>query len=358
MPLDPATPLTPRPTIREIAKRLGVSSATVSMALRNNSGVSKATCRRVQRVAQEMGYVPDPEVMKLMRHLRQRHKPKFQSTLCALTTVPENRTLEYLAAVLESARKRAETLGYGFMVWRLDEAEIAHRRPDLQRMLETRGVEGLLLAPCLRPLRLQNLLDWSRFSIVAATYSVLTPLVDRVVPHQFNNMLMICEQLVKRGYTRIGIVLSETHEGTTHHAFSAAVSWQSIIGGTAYVRPLVYREDQLEGSLKRWFAEEKPDVIIDPGDGYARQFARILGLTIPGKIGFANAHLSGPTDIASVDERPREIGSTAVKLLSSMIQNGEKGLPPAPNVTMVAGEWISAPSIRSLPTKGRRRALS
>jgi DNA-binding LacI/PurR family transcriptional regulator len=354
MPRIPADPTPTRPTTRDIAKRVGVSSATVSMALRNNSGISKKTRKLVQRVAKEMGYLPDPEVMKLMRHLRQRHKPRFQSVLCALTTVPENQERPYLKTILESAEQSAEALGYGFMVWRIDDAANLRRRPDLQRILESRGVEGLLLAPLLHPRPMRNLLDWSRFSVVAATNGVLAPVVNRVVPHQFNNMLMICEQLVQHGYRRIGIVLSESHDITTHHTFSAAVSWQNVIGGTEFIRPLVYPEDRLEESLKRWFVKEKPDVIIDPDDRSGWQFAQILGLTIPGEIGFANAHLSGPTVIAGVDERPREIANTAIKLLSSMIQHGEKGIPSLPSVTMIEGEWISGPSIRAKAAKPRR----
>ena len=337
----------PRPTTRSIAERLSVSTATVSLALRNSPQVSSKTCKLVQRVAKEMGYRPDPEVMKLMRHLRQRQKPKFQSLICALTTAPENQEPPYYTAILESAQKRAESLGYGCMVWRINDAEIMRPRRDLQRILVSRGVEGLLLAPLLFPRSLENLLDWSRFSVVAATNGVLAPSVNRIVPHQFKNMLMICEQLVERGYRRIGIVLSRSHDVTTHHAFSAAVSWQSIICGTEFVRPLIYPDDQLEESLKRWFSEEKPDVIIDSGDRFGWQFARILGLTIPGDIGFVNAHMSEPTIIAGVDERPGEIGSIAVKLLSTMIQHGEKGIPDVPSVTMVEGEWISGLSLRA-----------
>lgn len=337
-----------QPTTRDIARRLGISSATVSLALRNRPGVSEDTRRKVQRIARELGYRPDPEVMKLMRHLRQRHKPRYQALLCALTTSREHEDTPYQQDILASARECADALGFGFMLWRIEDSATLARRRDLQRILESRGVEGILLAPLKTPRALGDLLDWSRFSVVAATNGVLAPLFNRVVPNQFSNMLMLCDQLTRRGYRRIGIVLSESHDVTTHHAFSAAVSWQNVVGGAEFVRPLVYPEDQLEPALKRWFAAERPDVIIDPGDRFGWQFARILGLAIPGPVGFANAHMSEPTVIAGVDERAREIGSTAIKFLSSMIQHGEKGVPEVASVTMIEGRWIDGASIRPI----------
>lgn len=47
------------PTIKEIARRLDVSIATVSRALNNRGRVSKATQRRVLDMARELGYAPD-----------------------------------------------------------------------------------------------------------------------------------------------------------------------------------------------------------------------------------------------------------------------------------------------------------
>jgi LacI family transcriptional regulator len=50
---------TPRSTIYEVARRSGVSTATVSRAVRGASGMSTATRERVLAVATELGWVPD-----------------------------------------------------------------------------------------------------------------------------------------------------------------------------------------------------------------------------------------------------------------------------------------------------------
>lgn len=45
-------------TIKDIAKRAGVSHSTVSRALRVNHLVSSETSKRIREIAQEMGYRP------------------------------------------------------------------------------------------------------------------------------------------------------------------------------------------------------------------------------------------------------------------------------------------------------------
>ena len=46
-----------RVTLQVIAERLAVSTATVSLALRDSTVVADSTKRKVQRVAREMGYI-------------------------------------------------------------------------------------------------------------------------------------------------------------------------------------------------------------------------------------------------------------------------------------------------------------
>ena len=334
----------PRVTLRMIAERAGLSLTAGSFALRNNPKIPAATRQRVRRAAEELGYRPDPQIAKLMHHLRARRAPAFQSTLAALTTIPEESRLPYIQEIVRSARGTAESLGYKLQLLTMEEAPEA--RPDLQRMLLSRGVEGILLLPLRAPRELGRLLEWSKFAVVATTYAVLAPEFHRVVPHQFNNMLTLCRELMQRGYRRIGLVEPAQHDRTVNRSFSAAVTWQSFFGGTEPVLPLIYEGAQpLE--LKSWFARERPDVIIGSGDADGRAMARELGLRIPGPVGFASANKSDPSIFAGMEERPADIGAAAVRLLASLLQHGEKGIPAVPTVTMVKGEWIDGRSVRA-----------
>jgi DNA-binding LacI/PurR family transcriptional regulator len=49
-----------RPTLEDVAARAGVSRALVSLVIRGAPGASEATHARMLRVADEIGYRPDP----------------------------------------------------------------------------------------------------------------------------------------------------------------------------------------------------------------------------------------------------------------------------------------------------------
>ncbi|MFI0899020.1 LacI family DNA-binding transcriptional regulator [Streptomyces sp. NPDC020983] len=54
-----------RVTIRDVAREAGVSSAAVSLALNNRSGVSDATRQRIMGVARELGWTPNTAAVSL-----------------------------------------------------------------------------------------------------------------------------------------------------------------------------------------------------------------------------------------------------------------------------------------------------
>ena len=61
-----------RVSLRAISEKTGVTRMAVSLALRGKPGVSAATREKVAAAARELGYAPDPEVSKLMAHIRSR----------------------------------------------------------------------------------------------------------------------------------------------------------------------------------------------------------------------------------------------------------------------------------------------
>ena len=345
-----SSPAPQRVTMRTIAEASGFSAMTVSLALRNNPRIPEATRLEVQRVAAKLGYRPDPQVAKLMHHLRIGRQPGFQASLAALTTVREGAETAYLTAIIAAAKNRAEQLGYGFTVFRTDDPPTP--QPALQRMLRSRGVEGIVLLPVVTPRDMSALIDWNDFAVVTTTYGVLAPQFHRVVPHQFGNALEICRQLALLGYRRIGLVLPAEQDVRVHHGFSAAVAWQSMVGGTEFVRPCIHGGALPTAKEARdWFKREKPDVMIASGDKECRSIAQLLGVRVPGRVGFVSATKAERSVFAGVDERPEEIGATAIEQLAAMIQRGEKGQPAVPKVTMVDGRWIDAKSV----AKSRRR---
>ena len=150
--------------MRQIAALAGVSAMTVSRALRNSPRITPEVRAKVHKVAARLGYRPDPEVVKLMNHLRRRSKPTFVASIAALTSLSTDIEPPFLRRARENAQARAAELGYALEVFRVDAPEKFNR--GLERMLVSRGIEGVLLLQMHAPIRVDRLLDWEKFSAV------------------------------------------------------------------------------------------------------------------------------------------------------------------------------------------------
>lgn len=340
--------------MRMIAERAGVSVSTVSMALRNLAKIPLETRARVERVAKELGYKPDPEITKLMVHLGTRRKPNYKSTIVALTTHTEATEQPYALTLLQAARERADALGYGLELQRFTAAPGRNR--TLERVLTSRGIEGVLLLPMQTPVVLDELLDWDRFSVVAATNGVLAPEFSRVVPHHYANTLAICNRLAELGYHRVGLVMNRQHEGVVAQGLPSAAVWRFSLGIARPVPPLLHEGVTFtEPELRRWFQAERPDSIIVAGIGEAAAAVQILGLRSPGPVAIVVNNLQGQTSrFAGADGHPDEIASTAIDLLHARIQTGQRGVPSVPSETLVRSTWVPSSLVQRLPPEPRR----
>jgi DNA-binding LacI/PurR family transcriptional regulator len=345
-------------TLRQIARQAGVSSMTVSRALGNRPRIAAETREKILKIAKKLGYRPDPQITKLMHHLRSGLRPQFQSVICGVTNWPTEAKPPYFEALLKGAERQAMSRGYGFSVLKFMPEPGAGAR--LQRMLRSRGVEGVLLLPQRAPLDLTALLDWREFSAVAVSMSVVGPEVNRAAPHHFANTLQLCRELTRLGYRRIGLVIDGGQDSRVNHGFSAAVVSHGWHEAKEAVSPLVVT-GSLRDALEPWFQRERPDAIVTTDENSARECARLLRVKIPGPVGFASTSLQAPAGpagqvpvIAGIDERPEEIGAIGVDLLAGMVERRVRGLPSAPTSTLVAGRWRVGLSCGRKKTGGGR----
>jgi hypothetical protein len=74
-----------------------------------------------------------------------------------------------------------------------------------------------------------------------------------------------------------------------------------------------------------------------------------LGKSVPDEVGFV--HLDRCDDsVAGIDQRPRDIGTMAVDLVTSRLLANERGFPSVSQHLLVGGVWMDGPTLRQ---KGR-----
>lgn len=337
-----------RPSQADVARAAGVSPMTVSLSLRNHPSIPESTRARIRRVADELGYKPDPLIGKLMQQLRMGGRRRASFSLCFLAPRPTKPGPSYQGIIAAGARKAAQELGFFFDTVEIDDAFEHPAR--LRRMLHSRGVEGLILGPQFPPADLTSMLDWSQFSVVSTSHSVLGPAVHRVVPNQFANALLLGRELNRQGHRRLGLLISRDLDERTGHRLDAAIQWLNHENGVRDLETFRWETAMPSAAmLDRWVKRHHPDVLISDTSYNLEMFrAELPRLEAFPMAATSTIEPEPPFD--SILENPEDVGAAAVDLVSMLFQRGERGLPQSPRTLMVEGVFRPARK-----KKGRRK---
>src|SRR5436190_5384362 len=103
------------PTLRTLARSLGLSRTTVSDALRGSPRVNPDTVARVREAAKAAGYERNPLTGAVMSLLRRSRGQQFRGVLAAIEIVEAERSahvIRYNETLLAGITERANTLGF------------------------------------------------------------------------------------------------------------------------------------------------------------------------------------------------------------------------------------------------------
>lgn len=345
-------------TIVDIAKAAGVSTSTVSRALRNNPIVRKDVRDHVQRVADQLGYRPNAMVSALMERIRMHRTPAAAGNLAYLDWSPQREDFEKLSVVRRfhtGAKQAAELQGYQLehfypLVDRL-------RRETLMSILRARGMTGavLLIHVDQNPRTRENLSPIADTAHLPLNFNELTTAVIGgkfcvPTPHfaqtdTFAAGRLIAEELLARGYHRPGLVMSSYIDVVTENRLHAGLHavWSRHRRASS-LRNLVIREGDFATALK-WIRQEQVDVVIAYTDALCDAL-RDAGLDSPTQIGFVSTDAIPGGRISGVDQRHEQVGAAAVNLVINQINRDERGMPEVPRGVIIEGAWVEGTTLR------------
>lgn len=337
-----------RVTQKDLARELGVTTATVSMALRGHPRISGETIARVKEAARRLGYRENPLLSQLMTTLQQQKKSSYTETIALLTKYSDPKMNEepYLRALFGGMRTRADSLGYVL-------EEFSMKKPDMNRekvarILTNRGVRGVVVAPFRGNVRHLSF-DFSRFSSVALGFRVHEPAIDCAVPDHFFNLHEITRHLVRSSYRRIGLVGEKEYYINNEFRWLGGYLVALGTGRTARV-PLVLRPVALtRGIFLKWMEKEKPDAVISSVPTVL-DWLQEAGLKIPSDLGYA-ATVCGTDKIyrqkvSGIDNHPDAIGRAAMDLLALRLNRHSRGVPEAASAMLIKGTWVDGGTLR------------
>lgn len=341
----------PRPRMQDIAELAGVSRMTVSRALRRDPKISAKTTERIHKIAQEMGYRPNPLVSALMADLRQQQPVNDVSTLAFLTAYPTRfgwREVAPFRRYFIGAQERALQLGYRVEDFWLRQEGMGEEATT--RILHARGIVGVMIAPTPEAGTTIQL-PWEQFAAVGFGYSMSIPPIHRITNHLSHSLLVALRKLRASGYRRIGLCMPSDANVRVDDAYlSACLLFQHRLPAADRVRPLFTRQWTREAFFQ-WFRREGPDAVIT---GSYRAEGKLVsdwiaeaGLRPPEDLGFALLDWSpenGP--VAGIDQGFEKVGAAAVELLVEQLHRNERGIPDHQKVVMVEGSWRAGDTVR------------
>ena len=356
------SPNPPRVSLRDVAREVGVSHVTVSLALRGDPRVSTTRRAEVEAAAKRLGYRPDPMLASLSAYRHSKRPVTIHSTIAWLNQWPDPKALRRFhefAAYWSGAQEAAGTLGYRLEEFVLDR-ELNPAR--LQKILSTRNVRGILLPPHASGLHLPDF-DWSLFSVVRFGVSVKEPRAHVITSDQMNCATLAFTRMREHGYQRIGFVTSRVHDRNTGGNFRAGylAIQDATLPAAAQLEPLIMEERKAELDervLRPWLRRYRPDAIVTT-DPRVRGMLTDLGLHVPRDLAAAALSVLDGNFDAGVDQNSYEIGQVAVRTLAGLIQQNERGVPRYCRRILVEGRWVDGASLPDVTARktGLSRAL-
>ena len=177
----------PRPRIEDVAARVGVSTASVSLVLRNAPGPSAETRRRVLDAAGELGYHPDSRA-RLLRSGRSR-------LLGVVFGIHHAFHADLVTDLYTAARETGYELALSAVTPDRDEKDA------IGSLLQDRCEALILLGPQSPTARLAQLA--SRLPVVVLARGVRSAAVDVVRTADADGLRQAVDHLVELGHRRI-----------------------------------------------------------------------------------------------------------------------------------------------------------
>ncbi len=323
-----------KPTIQTIADALGLTGATVSMALRGVARISAATRERVRAEAQRQGYAHNPLVAAWMKQVRSGRKSGDALRVAYVSGYPETayKQPSVLFLLREGVRSRLRELGFA----QLDYCG-AGKEADWENIgndLLQNGITSVILGPVL-DYSAEVRLPWEGISAVAIGHSARRPMLHTVFAEQLAGATAAFAYLTGKGFRRLGFVNNRTHEIRFSRGWiSAFLAWQEGIPRRRRIPLLrLERDKQTDGPrLLAWLRRHQPDLCLGPMEMEHRvqAAARDVRLSVPFFPMNMCLSKTGAADPCGLVERNYQVGVAAADLLAGMVYRHEVGLPRVP----------------------------
>ena len=314
-----------RISLKDLARELGVSIATVSRALRNSPEIGTEMQQRVKELARQLNYRPNPFAQSLRKEA-----PRI------IGVVVPNLVTHYYASVLDGIEEEAAEEGYSVIS--------ANSHEDVEA--ETRAIDNFIgmhvegIVACLA----QTTTDYAHFEELSEMGIPLVFFGRTCLAEKFSSVKangdeaaqLATEHLISTGCRRIAFVGGPNHLDMVRrrkHGYLEALREARIpIDRNLVACGSIDYKLAMERTKEMLLQPERPDAILAFNDiiTFAALTAiRTVGLRVPedvSLIGFTDdAHVQYVTPrLTAIEDQSKLMGRTACRLLLDNISGNHK----------------------------------
>lgn len=312
-------------TIKDIAKALGLSTSTVSRALRGSYEISSETKKLVLEHAEKINYRPNPIALSL-KERRSR----------AIGVIVSEIANNFFSQAINGIESIAYNRGYHVIISQCHENY--EREVVNVQHLASRSVDGLIVSLSSESTDHKHFTDLYDKGLPIVFFDRIASEIEthKVIANNYKGAYEATEYLIKNGWKKIAHVtgapyLSITIERLEGYKDALAKN------GIKYAESLVSFSNhggmitaEIEASLKDLFAaKQKPDAIFSSGDRLTTGCLSVLhkmGLKINQDIGFVGYTNSNIIDLLTppptiIRQPAFDMGQASIELLIQMIES-------------------------------------
>lgn len=314
-------------TIDDIAKKAGVSSATISRVLNNSSYVKEETKVKVLKVIEEMNYVPSAIARSLSK----------RETNTIGIIVPDI-TNSYFGEIIKGISKIAEEVGLNIILFNTNN----DARSEIKALDEVKKhrLKGVIMTPGFGDTELQNIftdmINSINIPIVLVSADLNYIELNGVFVDDIKGGYDATNLLINNGHKNIGIItgmISSSSAVNRVNGYKEALIENNISIIDDYIKEGKFNLDNAYELTKEFLdMPNPPTAIISCSNRMTLGVIKALferGKKIPKDIALIGFNKIDLIDIVGInltyiEDSPMELGQAAIRLLLDIFESKEK----------------------------------
>ncbi|UYQ91885.1 LacI family transcriptional regulator [Chitinophaga horti] len=310
------------PTIKEMARTLGISISAVSKALNNHPSIGLYTKERVARLAQKLNYVPNQAAIYFK-----------QKKTCTIGVILPHLTDHFYTSILCGAETEAMQNGYNLIM--CQSYDSLAREKELVAFMQKNRVDGVLVASSKETINYNHFQALESWNIPVVHMARQPKQYDchSVISNVRDGARQAVNYFIEQGHRRIAHLNGPETMATSrerHSGYLDAHRAHQLPIHPELVQQTDFSRERNKQIVDSWMQQDEfPTAILAFKDLIVLEIMSLLKQYYPDKkeqvavIGFGNHQLLQYMDhppCASIEEQPAMIGQRATSLLLELMQ--------------------------------------